>query len=64
MALAEIVLGLASRAAPRLNVMVLGFAAKSLIMMIVLGISLPLALRSVSALLMRSLEWSIALLGG
>lgn len=64
LALAEIVLGLASRAAPRLNVMVLGFAAKSLIMMIVLGISLPLALRSVSALLMRSLEWSIALLGG
>ncbi len=64
LALAEVVLGLASRAAPRLNVMVLGFAAKSMIMIIVLGISLPLALRSISTLIMRSLDWSIRLLGG
>ncbi|MBX7069340.1 MAG: flagellar biosynthetic protein FliR [Microthrixaceae bacterium] len=38
----EILLGLASRAAPKLNVMVLGFGAKSLVMFMLLGAALPL----------------------
>lgn len=38
----ELLLGLASRAAPKLNVMVLGFGAKSLVLFMLLGAALPL----------------------
>ncbi len=64
LAMTEVVLGLASRAAPRLNVLVLGFAAKGMIMMLVLTVSVPLAVRSISTLLERSIVWSIQALGG
>lgn len=64
MAMAEATLALATRAAPKLNVMVIGFAVKSLVMMVVLTVSLPLAVRAVSVLVERSVTWSIALLGG
>ncbi len=64
LAMTEVVLGLASRAAPRLNVLVLGFAAKAMIMLFVLTVSVPLAVRSISILLERSVVWSIQTLGG
>lgn len=64
LAMTEVILGLASRAAPRLNVLVLGFAAKALIMMFVLTVSVPLAVRSLSVLLERSVVWSLQALGG
>lgn len=64
LAMTEVVLGLASRAAPRLNVLILGFAAKALIMMFVLTVSIPLAVRSISVLLERSVVWSLQALGG
>lgn len=64
LSMTEAVLALASRAAPRLNVMVLGFAAKSMVMILVLTVSLPLAVRSVSVLAERSVVWSLQLLGG
>lgn len=64
LAMTEVVMGLASRAAPKLNILVLGFAAKAIIMLVVLTVSVPLAVRSVSALLERSIVWSIQALGG
>ncbi len=64
LAMTEVVLGLASRAAPKLNVLVLGFAAKAMIMLLVLTVSVPLAVRSISALLERSIVWSVRALGG
>lgn len=64
LAMTEIILGLASRAAPRLNVLVLGFAAKAMVMIVVLTVSVPLAVRSVSTLIERSLTWSVGALGG
>lgn len=38
----ELLLGLASRAAPKLNIMVIGFGAKSLVLFMLLGAALPL----------------------
>lgn len=38
----EILLGLASRAAPKLNIMVMGFGAKSLVLFMLVGAALPL----------------------
>lgn len=64
LAMTEAVMALASRAAPRLNVMVLGFAAKSMVMLLVLTISLPLAVRAVGILAERGVTWSIRFLGG
>ena len=64
LAMTEVVLALASRAAPKLNVLVLGFAAKAMIMLLVLTVSIPLAVRSISALLERSVVWSLQVLGG
>ena len=61
--LADGVLGLVSRAAPKLNVMVLGFAIKSLVLLLVLGLALPLVSNGVSTLLVRGLRWGTALAG-
>jgi flagellar biosynthetic protein FliR len=62
--LADGVLGLVSRAAPKLNVMVLGFAVKSLVLVFVLGLGLPLVSNGVSTLLVRGVRWATALAGG
>jgi flagellar biosynthesis protein FliR len=61
--LADAVLGLVTRAAPRLNVMVLGFAVKSLILLFVLGLALPLVANGVSTLVVRGVRWAVALAG-
>ena len=52
----EILLGLASRAAPKLNIMVLGFGAKSLVMFMLLGAALPLIPYVSARLVTDSLE--------
>lgn len=62
--LAEVVLGLAARAAPKLNVMIIGFAAKALVLMVTFGFGLPLATRAVATLLDRGLRWGVQLVGG
>lgn len=40
--LAEVLLGLATRAAPKLNIMIVGFGVKSLVLIMVTGAALPL----------------------
>jgi flagellar biosynthetic protein FliR len=62
--LTEGVLALAARAAPRLNVMVLGFAVKSIVFMLAFALTVPLLVNSISVLLDRSLRWAIAGSGG
>jgi flagellar biosynthetic protein FliR len=60
----EAVLGLSARAAPRLNVMILGFAVKGVVFMLGFALTLPLLVNAVSTLLDRSLRWAIAIAGG
>lgn len=60
----EAVLALAARAAPRLNIMVVGFAVKSLVFMSVFALSLPLLVNGVATLLDRSLRWAVGIAGG
>jgi flagellar biosynthetic protein FliR len=60
----EAVLSLAARAAPRLNVMVVGFAVKSMVFLLVFALCLPLLVDGTATLLDRSLRWAIRLAGG
>ena len=62
--LTEAVLALSARAAPRLNVMVLGFAVKSIVFLLVFAVTVPLLINGISALLDRSLRWAIVGSGG
>jgi flagellar biosynthetic protein FliR len=62
--MAEVVLALAARAAPQLNVMVVGFAIKSLVFTIGFAVGLPLVVNAVSALLERGLRVAIQVTGG
>ncbi len=62
--LTEAVLALSARAAPRLNVMVVGFAIKSMVFMVGFALTVPLLINAVSTLLDRSLRWAIAGSGG
>lgn len=59
----EAALALAARAAPRLNVMVVGFAVKGLVFMLAFGLTVPLLINAVSVLLERSLRWAMAGVG-
>jgi flagellar biosynthetic protein FliR len=59
---ADIALGLLGRAAPRINVLVLGLGAKALIALLVAGLALPLLPAAVRTLTGRSL--SLTGLGG
>ena len=61
--LAEVVLALAARAAPRLNVMVVGFAVKSMIFLATFALMVPLLINSISTLLVRSLRWALLVTG-
>ncbi len=60
----EAVLALAARAAPRLNVMIVGFAVKSIVFMLTFALSLPLLINAVATLLDRALRWGLAGIGG
>jgi flagellar biosynthetic protein FliR len=60
----EALLALAARAAPKLNVMVVGFAVKSIVFMLTFGLTLPLLINSVASLLDRSLRWAVIGAGG
>lgn len=60
----EVLLGLASRAAPKLNVMVLGFGAKSLVLFMLLGAALPLIPYVSGQLLGQALEMMHAMVRG
>lgn len=60
----ELLLGLASRAAPKLNVMVLGFGAKSLVLFMLLGAALPLIPYVSAQLVKQAMELMHALVKG
>ncbi|MEM7275028.1 MAG: flagellar biosynthetic protein FliR [Actinomycetota bacterium] len=60
----EAVLALSARAAPRLNVMIVGFAVKSLVFMLTFALTMPLLINGVAALLDRSLRWAVIGSGG
>ncbi len=62
--LTETMLGLASRAAPRLNVMVVGFAVKSLVFILGFTLTVPLLINAVGGLADRSLRWAVTVGGG
>jgi flagellar biosynthetic protein FliR len=62
--LAEVVLGLAARAAPKLNVMVIGFAVKSMIFIVTFAVAVPLTINAVATLLDRAVGWGVTGLGG
>ena len=62
--LTEVMLALATRAAPRLNVMVVGFAVKSLVYIFAFTLTLPLLINAVATLLERSIRWALAVTGG
>ncbi len=64
MALTEVVLGIASRAAPKLNVLVIGLALKSLILIFILSFTLPLVLNGAESLFERGLRLGSLLIGG
>ena len=59
----EAALALAARAAPRLNVMVVGFAVKGLVFLLAFGLTVPLLINAVSVLLERSLRWALGGVG-
>ncbi|MEM7326850.1 MAG: flagellar biosynthetic protein FliR [Actinomycetota bacterium] len=60
----EALLALAARAAPRLNVMVVGFAVKSMVFLLTFGLTMPLLINAVASLLDRSLRWAVIGAGG
>jgi flagellar biosynthesis protein FliR len=62
--MAEVVLALAARAAPQLNVMVVGFALKGLVFTLGFSVGLPLLVNGVSALLDRGLRVAVHSVGG
>lgn len=62
--LTELVLALAARAAPQLNVMVVGFALKSLVFALGFAVGVPLVINSGATLLDRALHWAVPLSGG
>ncbi len=62
--LTEVALGIASRAAPRLNIMLVGFGVKSLVLFLVLGLGLPLLVNATGNLLDDALRLGSSLIEG
>lgn len=62
--LTEVALGIASRAAPRMNIMAVGFGVKSLVLFGVLGLGLPLLARATVNLLDVALRSGASLIEG
>lgn len=60
----ELMLGLATRAAPKLNILVLGFGAKSLVLFLILGAALPLIPFVLKDLIGTMLKSMAAISGG
>ncbi len=62
--LAEVALAIATRAAPKMNIMTIGFGTKSMVLLLVLGLGLPLLVNATVNLLDTALRWGAALIGG
>ncbi|MCP3911095.1 MAG: flagellar biosynthetic protein FliR [Actinomycetia bacterium] len=62
--LAEVTLGLVARAAPQLNVLVIGFAVKTGVALITIGLAIPLISDATAMLVVRGLRIGAGLSGG
>ncbi|MCP5027978.1 MAG: flagellar biosynthetic protein FliR [Actinomycetia bacterium] len=62
--LAEVTLGLVAKAAPQLNVLVIGFAVKTGVTLITLGLAVPLISDATAMLVVRGLRIGAAVGGG
>ncbi|MFT7597582.1 MAG: flagellar biosynthetic protein FliR [Acidimicrobiales bacterium] len=62
--LTEMALALATRAAPKMNIMAIGFGVKSLVLFFALGVGLPLLANATSNLLEVGLRSGSGLIGG
>lgn len=62
--LTEIALGIASRAAPRMNIMTIGFGIKSVVAIAMIGLGAPAMANALTNLLDMSLRWAGGLAGG
>lgn len=62
--LSEVALAIASRAAPKMNIMAIGFGVKSLVTFVTLGLGLPLLANATTNLLESSLRTGSGLIGG
>lgn len=62
--LSEVALAIASRAAPKMNIMAVGFGVKSLVTFVTLGLGLPLIANATTNLLESSLRSGAGLIGG
>lgn len=62
--LAEVALGLVAKAAPQLNVLVIGFAVKTGIALVTLGLAVPLISDATAMLMVRGLKLGAAVSGG
>ncbi len=62
--LAEVTLGLVARAAPQLNVLVIGFAVKTGVALITIGLAIPLISDATAMLVVRGLRIGTGLSGG
>ncbi len=63
LSMTEVVLALATRAAPKMNIMVIGFAVKALVLISLFSVALPLLTKAVGTLVFRALRWGLALVG-
>ncbi len=61
--LTEIALGIASRAAPRMNIMTIGFGIKSVVAIVMIGLGAPAMANAVTNLVDLSLRWALGLAG-
>jgi flagellar biosynthetic protein FliR len=62
--MAEVVMGLLGRAAPQANVMVVGFAIKILLVLVLVGLAMPVLPGAVSTILDRAVRHGFGLAGG
>ena len=63
LAMTEVVLALATRAAPKMNIMVIGFAVKAMVLVSLFSVALPLVTKAVGTLVFRALNWGLTLAG-
>ncbi len=62
--LTEVALAIASRAAPKMNIMAVGFGVKSMVLFLTLGLGLPLLANATANLLESGLRSGSVLIGG
>jgi flagellar biosynthesis protein FliR len=61
--LAEAALAIATRAAPKMNILAIGFGVKSLVLLLVLALGLPLMANATTNLLDAGLRWGATVIG-